>query len=346
MGRTLLVASCALLAGCGSTAWRYADSGSVGAPAWTVNGEDAKHPRESWLVGLGHGDTQQAADDAARAEISKVFEVRVHGTTGQTSTYTEAENKAGSAWEHTAAVTEAVETETGKVLTGVEIAARHCGRDGCAALAVLDRAKASAALWDRASHMGARGDRLWKDAKDAADVLEAARALWRAAVLYGRVEALNADLRILGARQPVATAARSSDARAAFRDRVAKDLAFAVDVAGQDADRLKAAVASELSARGVTLSDKGRVRVTGSCSMRRDDRPPREWVFVRYDVVLQATDSVQGGVVAEVGPVSDDASGRTVDQAFERAAWTIRTRHVAPFVDALFERMFGAGEEE
>jgi hypothetical protein len=343
----------ALAAGCGPShreieraAVRSALVPEPPAPAWTVTGESEDHPRASHVVGLGRGTCQEAADNAARGEIAKVFEVRVAETTDQNAAYSETASAAGETWLRSADVVQAVRTEASRVLAGVEVVARHRGREGFVSLAALSRRKASDDLHTRAASHASRADRLVAEARKATDALDRARGYYQATLALVRLEVANRDLRVLGVRSPVEASARAADARAAFVEAVRTGVRFSLDVNGEDAARLKTALQSALTAAGVPVSEgpDARVAVTGSCGMRRNDRPPLEWVFVRYDLALTARDAKAGSVLAAAGPVSDDASGQTMDQALERAGFVVRSRHVEPFVRSVLDRLFGAGE--
>lgn len=336
----------ALSAACGPS-YRYAAAadGGEGLPRWAVTGQSDAWPREAFVTGLGRGQTQEMADDLARAEIAKVFEVEVHATTAQVETYGEASNSAGAyGWEKSADVTQAVESETRKTLSGVEVVDRFPGRGTYASYAVLDRAKASATLHARASDLAARARALWDEAGATPDPMVAARDLYQASVALARLESVNADLRVLGVRGPVSGPVRASEAFAAFKDRVRRDLPISVSVAGDGAGRVQAAVKSALSARGIEVVATGaKVAIAGTCPLKPIDRGPPGWFWVHWDLVLEARDVATGTTLAAAGPVSEDSSGRTGDQASDRAAWTVVNRHVEPFLKVLFERLFGAG---
>lgn len=318
-------------------------------PDWVRTGRSRDYPREEYLVGLGRGRSAQAAEDNARAEIAKVFEARVEQTTRETETYHEGSTSKGSrGWSRAIDVSQATATETEKVLSGVEIAERFEGPDGHAALAVLSRHDASDRLWRRAKEMERRAVALIAKAREASDALEAARSYYQAARLLGLVETLNADLAVLAVREPIQGPMGPGEAFEAFRGVVRDHLPVAVRVTGDEADRIRTAVEGALTGRGVPLAapDRAeRIQVRGKSSIRPSDRPPREYRFVRYEVTLEAVDTRTGTVWASVGPVSDDASGRTTDQAVERAVFLVRERHLPTFISDLFERLFGAGIE-
>lgn len=337
----------AVTSSCGGASVRGSRGGE---PEWVRTGRTMDHPREEYLVGLGRGRSPQAAEDNARAEIAKVFEARVEQTTRETETYFEGSSSEGrGGWSRAIDVSRATATETEKVLSGVEIVERYEGPEGYAALAVLSRRDASDRLWRRARELAGRAEALAGKARDAPDPLDAARAYYQAARLLGLVETLNADLAVLAVRRPVEGPMSPGEAFEAFRGVVRDHVPVSVRMTGDEADRIRAAIEGALTERGVPLAAPDRperILVRGTSSIRPSDRPPREYRFVRYEVTLEAVDTRTGTVWASVGPVSDDASGRTADQAVERAVFLVRERHLPRFLSDLFERLFGAGMDK
>ncbi len=321
-----------------------------GEPDWVRTGRSMDYPREEYVVGLGRGGSPQAAEDNARAEVAKVFEARVGQLTRERETYTEGRTSSGAGgWSRAIDISQATSVETDKVLSGVEVVERFEGPDGHAALAVLSRADASDRLWRRARELVGRAEALLKKGREASDPLDAARSYYQAARLLGLVESLNTDLAVLAVRRPVQGPMSPGEAFEAFRGVVRDQVPVAVRVSGDEADRIRAAVEGALSERGVPIAGSGsqeRLLIRGQSSIRPSDRPPREYRFVRYEVTLEAVDTRTGTVWASVGPMSDDASGRTADQAVERAVFLVRERHLPRFMADLFERLFGAGIEK
>lgn len=318
-------------------------------PAWVRTGRTMDYPREEYLVGLGRGRSPQVAEDNARAEIAKVFEARVEQTTREKQRYLEGETSAGSGgWSQAIDISQATEVETSRVLSGVEVVERWEGPDGCAALAVLSRREASDRLWQRARELVRRAEALIEAARAAQDPLDTVRSYYQAARLLGLVESLNADLAVLAVRRPIKGPMSAGEAFEAFRATARERVPVVVRMTGDEADRIRAAVEAALTQRGIPIASADqpeRILVRGTSSIRPTDRPPREYRFVRYEVSLEAVDTRSGTVWASVGPVSDDASGRTADQAVERAVFLVRERHLPRFIEDLFERLFGAGVE-
>lgn len=321
-----------------------------GEPEWVRTGVSDAFPRESFLVGLGRGRSLQAAEDNARAEIAKVFESRVEQMTRETETYVEGETSRGEGgWSRRIDISQATAVETEKVLSGVEVVARYEGPNGYAALAVLSRHDASERLRRRARDLASRVEALVQKAREAQDPLEAARGYYQAARLLKTIEAINTDIAVLAVRGPVHGPMSPGEAWEAFRGVLRDRVPVAVRVTGDEADRVRVAIEAALSERGVLLQGPDRperILIRGRVALRPVDRPPRDYRFVRYEVTIEAMDTRDQTVWATVGPVSDDASGRTLDQAVERAIWRIRNDHLSVFIGDLFERLFGAGIEK
>lgn len=322
----------------------------LGPPDWVTTGKSADYPREEYLVGVGRGRSHAAAEDNARAEIAKIFQARVEQTTHERATYSETESsRAAGSWSRSIDISQATEVETSKVLSGVEIVARYEGPEGYAALAVLSRSEASDRLWRRAKELSDRATALIERAQQARDPLEAARSYYQAARLLGLVETLNQDIAVLAVRRPVKAAMSPGQAWDSFREVIRDHLPFTVAAEGEQAERVKAAVEGALSERGVPLSSAGkRERIVIKCrsEFRPENRPPKEYKFVRFEVTLQALDTQEGTVWAAAGPISDTASGKTYEQAVERAVWLVRSKHIESFITEVFEKLFGAGIEK
>ena len=75
--------SIVLSTGCASTR-----GGS--APGW-VAGESARYPRETYLTGVGFGDSRATAEDRAYAAISRIFEAEVNQRTHEWERYLQTE---------------------------------------------------------------------------------------------------------------------------------------------------------------------------------------------------------------------------------------------------------------
>lgn len=314
-------------------------------PSWALSGEMGEYTRDKYLIGVGRGASQQGADDAARAEIAKVFLVKVYQSVQETTSYQEASSSKGyEGWEKSLGLTQATSTETEKILSGVEVVAREkIGESDYYSFAILSRQKASDSLYEKAKMYAEEANEAFKRGQGEKDALKATRALYQSALSLMRLQEVNADLRVLGLRKPIEPSVQLSKVLTLFSQRLRSEVKFSVSFQGDDADRLRDAVQSALTSKGlvVTDSERAKIEISGVCNLKINKRPPTDWVFVRYEITLGAINLDTGNVIASVGPVTDDVSALTDTQAYERASFVIRNKLVEPFITSIFTKLFG-----
>lgn len=113
-------------------------------PDW-VSGAAEGYSVSNYLLGRGSADTLDRAADRARADIAKIFEVRIHGRTRDEQTFKEGGGSSGNFKEMSLEITRSLELRTDGVISGIVIAETwHDSRsDTYHALAVLRRAPAA-----------------------------------------------------------------------------------------------------------------------------------------------------------------------------------------------------------
>lgn len=216
-------------------------------PDW-VTGESAAYPKAAYLVGVGEAPSQDKAGDKARAEISKIFGVKM---TAQTQVSASAVIEAGRSSE-SQYVSDDVRSVTGKFLEGVEVVDSWRDAEGSFhALAVLDRVHALKVLADKIAEV----DRVFKDSASDLARSEGKFAALRAALKMQRAaklrRELNNDYRLLaadGKGLPAAETAHDDLDRA--RKAVAA-VTVSVTAAGVEAESVAARMVDSLSVYGL-----------------------------------------------------------------------------------------------
>lgn len=123
------------------------------APAW-IAGPSARYPAASYITGRGVAPSSSLARDRARADLAKVFAVRISGHSSDVAGYA----KTGShPARNTLELRRRISTETNQLLHGVRIADTwRSPRSGkWYALAVLSRSRTGAALRQRIGELDA-----------------------------------------------------------------------------------------------------------------------------------------------------------------------------------------------
>lgn len=180
------------LLGLSAAAW------AKGKPDW-VEGKSSKYPREAYLVGVGLADDRAGSEDRARGEISKIFTTVVSVNTSLNESETNVDQGGQKTGTFAQAISQSVQTASKKALEGVEVVENW--QDEATrqhyALAVLERARAIAAVNDKISEFDRQAGE-WKSQMDSASEklprIKAAMKLL--ALLRARAE-LNSELRVL-----------------------------------------------------------------------------------------------------------------------------------------------------
>lgn len=242
--RAFVFLCCAGLTACGG--------GAVGVtrPTW-IEGESPRWTRAQNVLGVGSADTDDAAADLARGEISRVFSssIRADSSIDESETNLSQDGKASSASEQL--VAQNVHTASRKMLEGVEIVERwkDAGSGRSYALAVLNKNKALGAAAEKTAALDAEAAQ-WKARLDAAgEKFERARSAAKlSSLLMGRLELEN-DRRVLGGGalpSTVDVAAAHAAAAKAF-----EALEVVVITTGDNSEELATGIVSGLVASGL-----------------------------------------------------------------------------------------------
>ncbi|HNW43968.1 MAG TPA: LPP20 family lipoprotein [Elusimicrobiales bacterium] len=250
----IIAAACSavLLAGCASAGRKPGQAAPAQGPrpAW-VDGSDAGYPRSRFLTGVSSADDLNAAKDRARGEISKVFSTQITLNTAVAASEYTSETQGRTSSASAQNVTQNVRAVSQKKLEGVEIAATW--RDAAGqyfALAVLERAKALAALDGQALELDARARDTAALLAAAGDKLQKAKHALALLGLLKTRDALTADMRVL---DPARGAAAGFDANAARRDAAAALAALdvALELTKENSAAVAAAVVKALNGLGI-----------------------------------------------------------------------------------------------
>jgi hypothetical protein len=186
----------------GALLWSAACAGGRGRPDW-IDGSAASYPRERYLIGVGEGEDLDAARDRARAEIARIFEVRIEDAVVDRSeevAVTEATRRLSSVVERIAVETR---TTTEAELEGVEIAEtwKDPGTQRVYALAVLDARRAQRRLLEQAIRRAEETLGSLEAAESAHGALARIRAHVNAARASRERDRLLAHARVLGSME-------------------------------------------------------------------------------------------------------------------------------------------------
>lgn len=224
-------------------------------PAWT-NDPAPLYPPAAYLTGVGAADSRAAAEDRARAEIAKIFQVDIHSRLTSAEGAFHSRVDALVSDEYRQSVRAELVASTDRTLRGVRIAqvwADPRGGDHFA-LAILDRLAAARPLRSELNELDlavaeqvARVEQTASPTRRLGFYLAALRALERRQVLAG-------DLQILQPGGYLAAAPHSAANLAARADRTAAEIGLGIELAGDRDGIVEGALIRALASVGLRLA--------------------------------------------------------------------------------------------
>lgn len=303
MKHVIALSSILLLVGCASTPEE---------PEW-LDGESAEYPATRYLIGLGQADSAGIARDRARADLAKVFQVRVDE---QLSDRTTAERTGG---EQTAEshIERRLSVHTDQVLSGITVPAvwrDDSGRHH--ALAVYDRLKAAEKLRAETRSLDGLVEREIARAREERDLLARIGAATRAADAQRTREQLQDVLRVVeasGVSVPSRydSARLDSDARA-----LASRVSFNVTVGPDPTTRLASLIEGSVAQAGFSTKHEAQADYRLRGALYVDDLEADGWHWARG--TLSLTLLGQDGAVRGSWEWPLKASGRQPELARQR----------------------------
>ncbi|UPT75858.1 MAG: LPP20 family lipoprotein [Elusimicrobiota bacterium] len=262
-------------------------------PAW-VEGESGKWPRAANVLGVGSGDTEDAAADRARGEISRVFSsnVSVDTTVDESETNLTSGGRATGSFSQN--VAQSIRTASKKMLEGVEIVERWKDPTGrYYALAILNKGKAMTAVSEKAQAVDADAAK-WKAELDAAgDKFARAKAAAKlSALLKGRLELEN-DRRVLSGGPLPSTVDVSAAKLAASKALAALDVV--VIATGDGSENLETGIVTGLAASGLmakrgNAGDRGDLVVEAASATSPVEGGDERWKWSRATATVTLKD--------------------------------------------------------
>lgn len=236
------------LAACRSAPARNGEVSGGRRPDW-VDGRSREYPQDSYITGVGMGDDRAAAEERSRGEIAKIFSATVSVETTQSESES---NATGQATNFQQSIQQIVHTAAKKAMEGTEVASRW--QDSATkqqyALAVLDRAKAAAAVREKLAELDKQSVEWKKTLDGSGDKLGRVKAALKVLALLRARGELSSELRVITGRGaesgPVDEAATKQLAAKAI-----SELDVAVDMTGEASQQIETGIVSGLNDFGL-----------------------------------------------------------------------------------------------
>ena len=308
-------------------------------PDWVRNPKTA-YPEDRYLVAVGEGDTRRAAENAAAANLSRIFESHIESDERLVDEVRETTDD----FFRTTDMTTDINILSSQTLINIQHAeAWKDARARYHAVAYLNRRETAAIYRDRVEELTGQVVALLHQAEET-DLPLGAYANLRAALLTAREnDLLLRQLRII--HPPTASAATPpfsvGDVQKATAQSARRILAE-IDIEGDARERITSSIEELVTGYGFVVGTPAVLRIEGSVSITDTGQRTAGLSFFRYSLAVQIQDAA-GNVLASInqrgreGVTSPDEAearcGRTLDNLIR----TQGTQRLDLFFDSLVE---------
>ncbi|MDX1410589.1 MAG: LPP20 family lipoprotein [Nitrospirales bacterium] len=333
-------------------------------PDW-VNGDSKNFPKETYLLGVGEGDSRIVAEQQAYAAIARIFEVRVEAQVRDSESYSIQEREGTSQTSRQVTLDHVTKVSTKKILGNVLILARweQFHPYQYFVLAGMNRNQSEKILREGLSELDLAIDKNVREGRSAKDTLTRIRRLKRAIRDTEIRNEINSDLRIvrssgLGDPPYYHLEDLNNELAHALRD----ELSVRLEVQGQHNSLIRRAILEGLSREGFYTIDQKKLSpatnrnknftpketadllIKGAATMWELDLPDPRFVYVRWCAdLLVLEDKPQRiiGVVSQSGREGHITKG----EAMVRAGKAMQAAVVTDVTNALSNFIYGEVDE-
>jgi hypothetical protein len=311
-----------------------------GTPEWVANPK-AVYPENEYLVAVGEGDTRRAAENAAAANLSRIFEAHIQSD----ERLLDQSKETGKSFERTTDFTTDINILSSQTLYNIQHA--EAWKDGMGrhhAVAYLDRRETAAIYRDKIDEQTSRVDFLLASARETDDLLKKYATL-RAANRHA-AEASNL-LRQLKVIHPPSTGNSTpsysiNQIQKSLAD-TAKRINVQIKVDGDEDKRMAATLEEFITRYGFVVGTPVVLDIGGRVAVKDTGERDHGLVFVRYELAIQIKDA-GGTVLVSIGDKGREAH-KTLEQARIRSFRTLEkaikaggSQRLDAYFDSLIEQ--------
>ncbi|MEA2069158.1 MAG: LPP20 family lipoprotein, partial [Verrucomicrobiota bacterium] len=274
-----------------------------GTPEWVANPK-AIYPESEYLVSVGEGDTRRAAENAAAANLSRIFEAHIDSDERLLDQSTET----GKSFERTTDFTASINILSSQTLYNIQHA--EAWKDTLGryhAVAYLDRRNTASIYRSKIGEQTTRVNFLLASAQNSDNLLKKYATLRAANRHAAEAGNLLRQLKVIHPPSvPDSTPGYSPNKLGKVLADTAKQIKVQINVDGDDGKRMASTLEEFITRYGfvvgkpVVLNFGGRVAITDTGERNQD------LVFVRYELSLQIKDT-DGNILVSVGDKGREA---------------------------------------
>ena len=321
-----------LLSGCGTFRHR--------PPEWVKNPK-AVYAENKYLVAVGEGDTRRAAENAAAANLSRIFEAHIESDERLLDTT----HESGKSLIRTTDFTTDVNILSAQTLYNIQHAeAWKDGNGRYHAVAYLDRRETAAIYMDKIDGLTGRIRFALEQAEQAGNLLDQYAQLRAANRYAAENELLLRQLRVI--HPPTASASvpdySISKIHKALTD-TARKIRVQIQIDGDSDGQMTACLEELITRYGFVVGTPVILEIAGRVAVTDTGQRTANLVFVRYELAVQIKDTA-GTVLAVVSNKGREAHQSQTEarsrsfRTMERAITTEGVQRLDTFFDALTDK--------
>ncbi|MDF7809000.1 LPP20 family lipoprotein [Pontiellaceae bacterium B12219] len=304
-------------------------------PAWVSNPKTA-YPDNLYLVAVGAGDTRRAAENAAAASLSQIFESHIESD----ERLLDKTHETTTSFEQTSDFSSDINILSSQTLYNIQNAEAWKDELGrYHAVAYLNRRDTASIYRDKIEKETTRVNYLRANAETETDLLKKYATLRAANTHALQAEYLLRQLRVIyPPAVPDATPSYSLNQLREALANTARQIKVSVEVSGDEGQRMTATIQELITRYGFMIGKPTVLDIAAKVDVYDTGEREQGLVFVRYELLLQMKDA-SGNVLITVSDKGREAH-KTLDQAQTRSFRTLENaikKGGAQRLDAYFD---------
>jgi hypothetical protein len=293
-------------------------------PDW-ITGDSAKYNNTQYLIGRGQASTVADAEDRARADLAKIFQVAVAVRSEDVQSFKSAPADAGGPGQYSGESSRRITTRTDQIISGIQIA--EIWQDPASktqyALAILPRMQTAASLREQINQLDDATQASIDQSQATSDLFIKIAAASKAVESQLEREGLQKALQVVDITGRGVDPKFSSGKLSADMDDLLKRVRIAPKVADGSAPGLDEIVSGALSHAGFMIDTGEKPDYLLKASLRLADLGLKEgWYWQRGDLEITLSEAATGRVrgtqrwfVKGAAPDKETAIRRALDEA-------------------------------
>ncbi len=312
-----------------------------GTPGWVANPKSV-YPENRYLAAVGAGDTRRAAENAAAANLARIFEAHIESA----ERLLDQSRETGSSFERTTDYSTDINIVSSQTLFNIQHAeAWQDGKGRIHAVAYLDRRETAAIYRDKIDGQTTLVNFLLANARETGDLIKKYATLRAAARHAAENSQLLKQLKVIHPPSvPGSTPSYTeSKIQRALAD-TAKRIRVQIKVEGDDHQRITSTLEDQVTRYGFVVGKPAVLEIDGRVAVTDTGQRTADLVFVRYALALQVKEA-DGTVLVSLndkgreGHVSLEEARARSFRTLENAIQSTGNARLDAYFDSLIDPM-------